>query len=206
MSFERHDIKNGLQLILAYIVLALEDPGLSEDNKKILRQAVERIKTIEQDLATEKEFLEGLQGEPKVVQLGTIIDSLRKRTSLILDVDPGTLQLKIKTRGFAEKIIYNLLDNSQRHGGDKITQVSISHHTDGERIIFVYQDNGVGVKPEEKEIIFKEGYGKHTGFGLFLIKLIVEVHGGQIRETGTEGARFEIAIPNSLFEEEKKTT
>jgi signal transduction histidine kinase len=43
----------------------------------------------------------------------------------------------------------------------------------------------------------KEGYGKGTGYGLYLIRKICEVYGWTIRETGKQGigARFTITIP-----------
>lgn len=45
--------------------------------------------------------------------------------------------------------------------------------------------------------LFAEGYGKGTGFGLFLIKRIVEAYGWAIQETGKqgEGAQFTMTIP-----------
>jgi signal transduction histidine kinase len=61
----------------------------------------------------------------------------------------------------------------------------------------VYEDDGVGIPKAEKEKIFREGYGKGTGYGLFLIKRMCEVYGWTIRETGKQGkgAQFTITIP-----------
>jgi len=41
------------------------------------------------------------------------------------------------------------------------------------------------------------GFGKNTGFGLFLSREILALNGITIRETGVfgRGARFEIAVP-----------
>jgi signal transduction histidine kinase len=59
------------------------------------------------------------------------------------------------------------------------------------------EDNGVGIPEKDKEKIFEQGYGKHTGLGLFLAKEILAITGISIRETGTPGtgARFEILVP-----------
>ena len=58
-----------------------------------------------------------------------------------------------------------------------------------------------GIAAEEKEKIFERGFGKNTGFGLFLVREILSISGITIRETGTEGegARFEISVPKGSY-------
>ena len=64
--------------------------------------------------------------------------------------------------------------------------------------IFI-EDDGVGIPKEEKEIIFKEGYGKNSGLGLHLVKLMCEVYGWTIQETGKQGkgAQFTMTMPKT---------
>jgi signal transduction histidine kinase len=68
---------------------------------------------------------------------------------------------------------------------------------DGVRLI--YEDDGVGISQENKLKLFTEGFstGGSTGFGLFLIKKMIEVYGWTIQETGEsgKGAKFTITIP-----------
>ena len=54
-------------------------------------------------------------------------------------------------------------------------------------------------------MVFKEGYGKGTGYGLYLIKKMVDVYGWTIQETGEpgEGAKFILTMPR--FNNEGKT-
>jgi signal transduction histidine kinase len=63
----------------------------------------------------------------------------------------------------------------------------------------VYEDNGVGIADDEKELIFHEGYGKGTGYGLYLIKKMCEEYGWTIKETGKhgKGVQFTINIPKT---------
>ena len=67
--------------------------------------------------------------------------------------------------------------------------------------MIIIEDNGVGVVPEEKEKIFEKGFGKNTGFGLFLAREILAITGITIRETGYTGigARFEITVPTEMY-------
>ena len=59
----------------------------------------------------------------------------------------------------------------------------------------------LGILAEEKEYIFDNGYGKHTGIGLFLAREILSITGLSTRECGDpgKGARFEILVPVGKF-------
>ena len=76
-------------------------------------------------------------------------------------------------------------------------QISIRHSEGKDSLKLIYEDDGVGIPDGEKEKIFKEGYGKGTGYGLYLIKKTCEVYGWAITETGkqSKGAQFTIPIP-----------
>ncbi len=62
---------------------------------------------------------------------------------------------------------------------------------------FFVEDDGPGVDPEDRDQIFDAGYStktKGTGFGLSIVREIVNAHDWTIRVTEGEdgGARFEI--------------
>ena len=59
----------------------------------------------------------------------------------------------------------------------------------------------MGIPVQEKEKIFRQGYGKNTGLGLFLSREILGITGITIRETGVprKGARFEIMVPKGAY-------
>ena len=63
----------------------------------------------------------------------------------------------------------------------------------------IYEDNGVGIPKAEKDKVFEEGYGKGTGYGLYLIRKMCEVYGWSAKETGKhgKGAQFTITIPKT---------
>ena len=52
-----------------------------------------------------------------------------------------------------------------------------------------------------KQVIFEQGYGKNTGFGLFFIREILGITGLAIRETGIlgSGVLFEITVPKTAW-------
>ena len=95
-----------------------------------------------------------------------------------------------------EKVIYNLIENSIRHG-QNLHSIKISSHETDKVLVIWYEDDGGGIAIDEKEIVFKNGFGKNTGLGLFLIRDILSITGISIIETGTPGigVRFEIRVP-----------
>jgi len=99
-----------------------------------------------------------------------------------------------------EKVFSNLLDNSLRHGGH-VTGIGVSAHESDQGLVVVWEDNGVGIRAGEKERIFERGFGKHTGFGLFLVREILSLTGITIKETGKPGtgARFELLVPKGAY-------
>ncbi|HSQ93993.1 MAG TPA: ATP-binding protein, partial [Methanoregula sp.] len=99
-----------------------------------------------------------------------------------------------------EKVFFNLIENSVRHGG-QVSEITLAAQDTGEQLVLRYQDNGAGIPAKEKDEIFTQGYGKNTGFGLFLVREILAITGITIRETGTfgRGASFEIIVPEGKY-------
>ena len=68
---------------------------------------------------------------------------------------------------------------------------------ENEHLELVYEDDGVGIPEPEKEKIFLEGYGKGTGYGLYLIRQMCKVYGWTIKETSKQGgAQLTMTIPS----------
>ena len=100
-----------------------------------------------------------------------------------------------------EKVFINLIDNSLRHG-EHVSHIRFSYSRPGDStVLIVYEDNGAGVPTSLKERIFEKGFGKNTGFGLFLSREILAITGLTIKENGNQGqgARFEISVPDGRF-------
>jgi signal transduction histidine kinase len=124
-------------------------------------------------------------------------DLASKAIQIVNEIPPGA---EVYADQLIVKVFFNLMDNAVRHGG-KITTIRFRlEGPDGQRTI-VCEDDGDGVVAEEKERIFDRDFGKNTGLGLFLSREILSITGITIRETGKagEGARFEIAVPDTAF-------
>jgi len=88
-----------------------------------------------------------------------------------------------------------------RHG-EKVSQIKIYYKEDEmekDRLELVYEDNGVGVSDDARRNLFREGYGRGTGYGLYLTAKLCEMYSWKIMETGEygKGAQFTITIPKT---------
>ena len=96
-----------------------------------------------------------------------------------------------------EKAVYNLIENSLRHG-ERVTQIKVTFSAvDGYNGVLIFEDNGVGIPNADKNRIFDQDFGKNTGLGLFLIREIFSLTGMTIYECGEPGygAQFVIKVP-----------
>jgi signal transduction histidine kinase len=122
-------------------------------------------------------------------------------------LETGTLEVSVDLSGleiFAdpmlEKVFYNFIDNTMRHG-EQVKKIGVSCRKEKDGLLLLYEDDGVGVAPEDKERIFDRGFGKNTGLGLFLVRAILRVTQITVSETGEQGkgVRFELHVPDGAY-------
>ena len=76
-----------------------------------------------------------------------------------------------------EKVFYNLMDNSLKYGGEQLHAIRISSQEEDDNLIITYEDDGVGIAEADRAHLFERGFGKHSGFGLFLSREILSITG-----------------------------
>jgi signal transduction histidine kinase len=82
-----------------------------------------------------------------------------------------------------------------------MTAIRLTSRETGAGLVVVCEDNGAGIATEDKARLFEQGYGKHTGLGLFLSREILSITGITITENGEpgKGARFEMVVPKGAY-------
>jgi signal transduction histidine kinase len=100
-----------------------------------------------------------------------------------------------------ERVFFNQIDNTMRYGGPEKTYISLAAHETSDGRVIAIEDDGVGIPPQDKEKIFRRGFGKNTGLGLFLAREILSITGIRLCETGEylQGARFELFVPKGAY-------
>lgn len=107
----------------------------------------------------------------------------------------------------------NLLDNSVKYSGhERKISVRIKSSSLNQKVAIVVRDNGVGIPASDLKRVFKRFHrvanpgsdAKGTGLGLFIVKNIIERHGGKITADSRgpgEGATFSVHLPLSRYED-----
>ncbi|MFP3984660.1 MAG: PAS domain S-box protein [Candidatus Bathyarchaeia archaeon] len=201
----RHDLRNKLTSITGNVFLAKRDAADQPDlvvQLSEIESACSKILRIF-DFASTYEQL-GVE-ELTYVDVAKAVD---EATSLLPDPNKTKIVnecqgLTVRADSLLRQLFYNLMDNSLKHG-EKVKQIRIHYEAGNDQVTLVYEDNGAGIPNNIRKNLFKEGYGRHTGYGLYLIKKICEVYGWHIEETGKpgRGSQFTMIIPQNSHEGE----
>jgi len=104
-----------------------------------------------------------------------------------------------------DQVISNLVENAIRHRESKVVLSAKPHRTAGESGVLVsVTDDGPGIPAEQRRAVFGRFWhgpsGTGTGLGLYIVKGIVEAHGGwaQIEDASSGGAVVSIFLPGEL--------
>jgi PAS domain S-box-containing protein len=200
-SLMRHDVRNKLAGLNGYAYLLKKKLG---DNETAL-QDLKEMKTCSEQILRILEFSRIYE------QLGTeelnyvdvekcVNNAVMLATNLKnVQVNNECRELSLLADSLLTQVFHNFIDNSLKYG-EKISKIRIRYETVGENELnLIYEDNGVGVLDSMRANLFKEGYGKSTGYGLYLIKKICEDYGWTVQETGKTGvgAQFTMNIPRT---------
>ncbi len=101
------------------------------------------------------------------------------------------------------EVFANLVSNAVHHLGKAAGSVTIEQRSDGDTCTFKVIDDGPGISPELLQNVFspfaRSTTSQHigTGVGLYLVKRIVEEHGGNVRVDSDEsgGTRIVVTLP-----------
>jgi signal transduction histidine kinase len=97
-----------------------------------------------------------------------------------------------------DQILANLVDNAIRHGAGIVT-IAVAPISNG--LTVTVSDQGDGVADEIRKLVFRRfwraGRRGGTGLGLYIVKGLVEAHGGEVAVADAPGggASFRVALP-----------
>ncbi len=199
-SLARHDVRNKLTAITGYSYLLKKKHREQADIIDALGKMEQAVKDSVKIFDFAKMYEQLGVEELKYINVEeTINEALGLFSGLNSMVVNECRGLTLLADSFLRQLFYNFIDNTRKYGDKATTIRAYYEKIDQNKLHLIYEDDGVGISKENKPKLFTEGFstGGSTGFGLFLIKRMMEVYGWTIQEVGEPGigAKFVITIP-----------
>jgi len=187
------DVLKKLQLISGFVEVydLTKDPQYLERAIKSVKECgeyIEKIGSLEKTVTTEITT-------PKPIRMRELVEEIKSRYEILINIKGSCTLIAGDEISIA---IENIIENAVKHSGTDRIDVVLSEIDDEGEIRVI--DYGVGIPSEIKKELFKEGfkYGETAGlgFGLYLVKKIVERYGGKVwvEDTKPRGATFVIRL------------
>lgn len=208
-----HDLREPLRMIKSYMELLKKRYGekMEQDAKDFIDFAVdgaERMQRMIDDLLTYSRV--DRKGKPfRKVDTNEILEKALKNLEVAIKETKAIVKSSKLPEVFGDEtqllmLFQNLISNAIKFRDSRKPEVKITAERKGKEWVFCFEDNGIGIKPENFDRIFNIFQRLHTakeyqgtGIGLAICKKIVERHGGRIwveSEPG-KGSKFYFTIP-----------
>jgi signal transduction histidine kinase len=219
LSLASHQLRTPATAVKQYLGMIIEGytGDVTSEQLKVLKKAYSsnerQIETINQILYVTKADAGRLELQKSYFNINQLIEEVINDMSTIIKERRQKIVFKpnyVNTPIYADKhclriVIENLLTNASKytHPGGKIL---IKTGRKDDLVILSVTDNGVGIKFEDRDKLFKKFSridnelsikAGGSGIGLFLDKVLVELHGGHIKVISQpqEGTTFTIYLP-----------
>ena len=184
-----HDLKNPLNYIKGYLQYIREEPALFGSLfNKIIEQADSSLNFITHLLELSKagKVIQKVETVNLNLLITLVFNQIKSSTSNIeLQMEQNVPDIEGDMEGITH-VITNIIQNfAQNRNPDKEEHIlNVSYITENDKIIIAFKDNGIGIMKRYQKRLFEPGYTlrkEGTGFGLSIVKKIMEAHGGSIR-------------------------
>jgi signal transduction histidine kinase len=199
----RHELLNGTNIIHGKAKLLDErvNGNRYDALETIICRSEELANFIQTIPPAAQTFAEDATLEPVDVtaRLHSRIDALRT------EHPEAEIQTNLETTGTVmandavDHVFGNLIHNAIEHNDADTPEVSVTSSTTNGDIRIEVADNGPGIPHEKQEHLFEMDDGTAHGFGLYLVRTLIEHYGGQIwvRDNEPRGSVFVVELPRA---------
>ncbi len=207
-----HDLQEPVRKLVSFSKLLEQDAGenLNEQARRDLGfivDAADRMRRLVQDLLTLSRAGRAAMKSERVCLDDCRLDAMAALEMRIEETGAkltwDELPAVLGDGTMLTQLYQNLIGNALKFT-ENSPAVSLTVEDDGERWILGVKDNGIGMKPEHADRIFKPFQRLHrrdqyagTGIGLAICKKTVDRHGGRlwVESQPGEGAHFKFTLP-----------
>ena len=205
-----HEVNNPLEAVFNLIFLCLASDGLTPESRKFLELADRELRRVSHLTRRTLSFYRNRQ-ETAPVSLATTMDEVLdffglrfQARSIVVHREYLTHEPLLGVPGDLGQIVNNLISNAfdaLSKGGELWVRTASEKLNGAEAQRLTVHDSGVGISPENLPRIFepffttKSDFG--TGLGLWVVKDLVEKHGGvvSVESTPGRGTSFHVVLP-----------
>lgn len=219
VSMVAHELKTPLAAVQGFLSILLDDSITIEKEKEkdYLSRSVVRLKSLT-DLVNDLLDISRMELKTKQREIGDVcVAGIIQNTIQLFELELKTKNISIATiiekdlptikadQNEIARIITNLLSNAIKYNKED-GKIFIESSKQKNYVAIKVKDNGIGMKPEEKEKLFSEFYRAKnektrgisgTGLGLTIVKRMVDSYHGKIEVDSDYGigTTFTICLP-----------
>jgi signal transduction histidine kinase len=214
LSIVSHDLRNPLSSIImgaALVKRTLAADAPAKGTVDIVARNAARMDTMIRDLLTASKLREGkLAVEPKPVEVAELLGEASDAFELVARDHGITLAVERAPdlprvtcdAARISQVLSNLVGNALKFT-PKGGSITIAAERSSDDVVFSVRDTGVGIEPSAAAHVFdrfwqrSEDAARGTGLGLFIVKGIIESHGGKVwlESKPGEGSTFKFTLP-----------
>lgn len=205
----RHDIRNDLQMIIAYTELLTRDDLVEEAGEDHVETVLENAHSAVDLTKTAKDLADVMlqpDRELETVDIATVIESevesIQSRTDdAVVSTEGVTSGTHVRADEMLDSVFRNLLKNAIDHNDEPVPEVTVTTVESDGRVQVRVADNGPGIPEGLKDTIFGKGEkgleSGGTGIGLYLVNTLVDRYGGDVwvEDNDPKGAIFVVELP-----------
>ncbi len=213
-----HDLRTPLVAIAMTIRQALDGaygelPGTYRDILRTTLLSTDELQRLAQNLLLVARYESG--DEPvarEALSLASMAESVvheldvlaraRSQTVLVIDETSGSQPNVVANEGEMRRVLTNLVANAMSYTQDG-GEITIHTGIEGGGVVFSVEDDGFGIPDEMRSSLFERfgarngRRGGGTGIGLYIVRRIIEAHGGSITYAARSprGSIFRVTLP-----------
>ena len=210
-----HELRSPLTAMQGATNILVKEKTLSKDEQeKLLGIVNEQSKKLLDEVSSLLDAAKLEAGkftiEKAQCDLGTILkdhidmflpQAQGKRIALLAHIDEHLPVIMADEKRIGQ-IINNVLSNSLKftqNGG----AITLSATSDESHITISVADSGIGIPKEKQAALFTRFAGRGTGLGLYIVKGIVEAHGGTVTldSEASKGTTISFTLPIGIVEQ-----
>ncbi len=221
VSMASHEFRTPLTIIDGHAQRLIKTAGRLRDEEVVeragkMRAAVLRMTHLIENLLNAARLPEGtgLYFHPAEIDLAAVLQDvchmhreIAPKANIAEEFAAHSLSMT-GDRNLLSQAFSNLLSNAAKYSpGDG--RITVGAAIDGDHVVVTVADQGIGIPADDVGRLFERYYrGSNvsgvvgTGVGLYLVKIVVDLHGGSIAVDSREGegSRFTIRLPTQLAE------